>query len=440
MGHLYNYLEQSKALATIDELDSPGDRLRAREAIDSQSRQAIESYKNGIADGTVKPRVLPNGLEIHPAPPVDYFDSSRSTNSEAMDILDKAARDFRSPTRDVRFVGLMSIDPDSHMATVVVTEYDYVVMKTTKMRLGKYLGKLGTLTPDEVNTITNSVKSEYQALAGAEVSFARTEDEVIDVYVNGPNSCMSGDSFFSGHIHPAAVYGDSDLSVAYVQIGGRIRARVVVCEEDKTYSCAYGNYDLITRLLDDMGYTEGDMYGKRIRAIYDSAHSSYIMPYLDSADECAEDGEWLVIGECGGIHTNSTHGLSNMGYCCDHCGDHVDEDECYHVGDGEMFCSDTCVEDAGWHRDMSSRWEEFEHEDKMVQCISNEEWYSDTIELVCVDDEYYLQDDDAIVYSEYENEWYLSGECTYSDKHESYVHDSDYDEDEELEHLEECEA
>src|SRR5690606_7560176 len=115
---------------------------------------------------------------------------------------------------------------------------------------------------------------------------AATPDDIENVYLKGPNSCMSHDlSEFSSPEHPTRVYGDSDLQVAYiVNSSGNISARVLVWPEKKLYGRIYGDEDRMSDMLEEAGYERGDLDGARIRRI-PIRDRQYVMPYLDEAGQ-----------------------------------------------------------------------------------------------------------------------------------------------------------
>lgn len=192
-----------------------------------------------------------------------------------------------------------------------------------RMKPGRYLKRFfgAILSGDEIE----SWAQKWAALEQVEIKFAKTADEIEEVYCNGPHSCMAySPEEFSSKCHPVRVYGDSDLQVAYMIRDERITARVLVWPEKKKYSVVYGDKGRLVPKLEELGYTSGCLEGARIRKISDG--SSFVMPYIDelySVSDC--DGDWFSLG--GGISADNTNGLSDYGRPCDNCGDNYDDDD-----------------------------------------------------------------------------------------------------------------
>lgn len=224
-----------------------------------------------------------------------------------------------------------------------------VADRQTRIALTTYLDRFySNLAQHEREEIATRHRDHF-GLA-PELKFARTPDEIIDVYTNGPRSCMSHHADdFAGHMHPVAVYGDSpDLAVAYIAAESdsdedqRITARAVVWPEKKRYSRLYGHESELKSLLVAAGYYSGGMEGARIRAIRDNNSQAYIMPYIDGGRACSEDpaskGAYLVIDSNGAISASETNGLSEeRGWNCEHCEESFPEEECA-----------ITIEDRGW--------------------------------------------------------------------------------------------
>jgi hypothetical protein len=209
--------------------------------------------------------------------------------------------------------------------------------RQTKIRPGKYLSRFyPEFQPEQVKDYVRLCASEY-----LELKLARTPDEIEEVYVHGPDSCMGHDEReFESDFHPVRVYGDSDLAVAYLgSIEEReISARCICWPDKQIFYRGYGNEDLLAQVLTDHGYRAGsssDFNGARIRAVRDSG-GRYIMPFIDMCESVGLDDtkQWFILGQ-GPIGCRETDGRSCGGaYTCANCGD-VDVDD---EGD---YC-DTC--------------------------------------------------------------------------------------------------
>lgn len=241
--------------------------------------------------------------------------------------------------------------------------------RQTRVKCGVYLTRFfgDVLTPREIQDWTRLFYGEAEnEITGFEL--ARTPDEVEDVYLNGPASCMSGTGF-DGEEHPSRVYGDSDLAVAYIRKPSDyhdepIASRAVIWPEKKLYGRIYPTperydsgsmresanreHDRLLRALKREGYEHGDFSGAYIRAIEGPRDDSYIMPYLDggySVSLVMRDGEdFFRLGHREAYSASDTCGVLylNGRAECEHCGDAMPEDDSYtvHVNryDTQQWC------------------------------------------------------------------------------------------------------
>lgn len=128
--------------------------------------------------------------------------------------------------------------------------------RRTEMKLGRYLkGYLKHLTDNEISEIS----AKLGVLCGdSVVQFARTREEIREVYENGPRSCMSGSarSFNSDHVHPSEAYATDDIAVAFIKRDDdRITARAVCNMKDKKWVTIYGDSVRMDQLLLNLGFT-----------------------------------------------------------------------------------------------------------------------------------------------------------------------------------------
>ncbi len=124
-----------------------------------------------------------------------------------------------------------------------------------------------------------SVQLEEDAL-----KITQDADEIEDVYVGGPGSCMAHDaSEFDSFCHPTRVYAGPDTAIAYIGPRDDARARSVVWPERKIYTSLYGDVSRLRLLLENAGYAKGGLNGARIRRIVDG--DSFVVPYIDAGDD-----------------------------------------------------------------------------------------------------------------------------------------------------------
>jgi hypothetical protein len=269
----------------------------------------------------------------------------------------------------------------------------------TRMRPGAYLTKYfsDVLSESQINHYARL----HAMLSGDQVfsvQFAKTAREIIDVYVNGPESCMTHDaSEYSSHIHPVSVYGDSDLQLAYIEAQAEyhdadIMARALVWPERKIYGRVYptperyvgGNrdsasaaYQAMVQALESLGYSPGRFNGAKIRKIESqNSNGDYVMPYLDGAQDVDDDGDSWIIKNDGEYSATETNGTLELGgNLCECCETRIRRDDDYTIvqnrrNHGMMYC-ESCASDNAFY------------------CNGYGEYFSDDQDSVIVDHETY---------------------------------------------------
>lgn len=238
----------------------------------------------------------------------------------------------------------------------------------TVAKAGRYIrANYPALTDAELKHIVDGLKDSGTLL------FARTTKEVVDVYLQGPRSCMAHpiEEYESSEYgrHPVEVYGDSDIAIAYVREAGAITGRCVCWPERKLYSRIYGHSGgehSIKNLLEKAGWKYAtNLAGARIRKIK-LGKNSVLMPYIDGLDIVGElksdKGEYLRLGIQRGddatrarYHAQFTGGVSSDGESmCHNCGDYAEHGQDF---DGRFMC-DECA-------------------DLMYQCEYSGAWYNE---------------------------------------------------------------
>lgn len=142
-----------------------------------------------------------------------------------------------------------------------------------------------------------------------EIMFATTPEEIVEVYMHGPESCMDGGhSYFKEFpCWPTAPYGAGDLAVAYTKNHrDRIQSRAVVWPEKKLYGRLYGDVQRLESSLQAEGYTSlsdqtenrGLFVGARILKVsrFDEIQKeySYVLPYFDNIAYVVDKGDHFV--------------------------------------------------------------------------------------------------------------------------------------------------
>lgn len=282
----------------------------------------------------------------------------------------------------------------------------------TTMKPGRYLARFfgDVLSEKEVKewadkqvatTAPVGVKfvSVNEGATGDEIKAAAAE--MIRVINLGPSdSCMSAgshgddESWFNGHIHPAAIYATPDIEIAYIENHeGEVTARVVCNKEKKLVARIYGDSRRLLPALEALGYVQEAhaLVGCRIRKIENRSGDGdgYIMAYVDAGAasgggalgyEDSGDSKYWVL--CAGTGEGSTYeGYEHKGVTqsepqcwCGHCGDGMREDDaCYIESLGETIC-ETC-RDNNYTYAVGRRYEDWFANDEVIECLSNGTWY-----------------------------------------------------------------
>lgn len=188
---------------------------------------------------------------------------------------------------------LVYVDPED---TSMVNFWDG--RRIVQMKPGRYLNRF--------HKNLNKVQVEYYArwwmdrnrpprtITGA-VKFAMTEEEMIDAYSRGPESCMLGKK-------AVRAYAAGDFAIAYLEMSsGEVGARVLVNTVTKTFGRIYPDDDEgsdLEALLRDLDYdsleeNENGFEGARFLQIplpdhtaedgdrISNRYDAWVMPYLD---------------------------------------------------------------------------------------------------------------------------------------------------------------
>jgi hypothetical protein len=270
--------------------------------------------------------------------------------------------------------------------------------RQTPMRPGRFLNKFfsDVLTNEQIEGWCAELSVR---LAEDELKITQDADEVEEVYLGGPDSCMSKSlNHYSSPVHPVRVYAGPDLALAYLGSRDDAKARCVVWPERKIYSRLYGDVSRLKIILEDAGYSEGALDGARIQRI--EYGNGFVVPYIDRGEDLDDDGDYLVIGR-GGISSFSTDGTAGNSWMCPHCENDRDEDEASYVSDaGETWCS-SCVQHHTFYCEYST-----EYYSEMEQEVTlHTATYRETV--IHQD---YLQHYGA-VYLDGRSEWWSSDHC-----------------------------
>lgn len=198
-----------------------------------------------------------------------------------------------------------------------------------RMKPGRYLNRYFSehLTNEQIEQWVAKLSVAVEDLG---LKITQDADEIEQVYVGGPRSCMSHSAgHFEGHCHPCRVYAGPDLALAYLGSADAATARCIVWPEKKKYGRVYGDVSRMTLVLQQAGYTadSGDLTGARLQLIEDDNGDGIIVPYVDGYSYGRVADGFLVIGS-GDVDLQCTEGASAAGRpSCDRCGARVEEDE-----------------------------------------------------------------------------------------------------------------
>jgi len=244
--------------------------------------------------------------------------------------------------------------------------------RQTRMRAGAYLQRYFSdhLSETEIATWAR-VMARIETSDAVALQIASTPAHIRDVYINGPESCMSLETerYASRPIHPVEVYGDSDLAVAYVERKAeyhahKYSARALIWPEKKIYGRVYPTlerysgvnreiakqeHDALVSALESVGYKTGSFEGAKIRAInVRRSDDVFVMPYIDGHWglnlSCDGDCDWFVISRNGDFSAQNTCGTisTNDRSICENCEERFDDDDLYTVNTGSYSTQQWC--------------------------------------------------------------------------------------------------
>lgn len=284
--------------------------------------------------------------------------------------------------------GFLGIDIKNNLAKVIQRKDRPPVF----MKLGKVL-KADNFTDKEIRDSSASLKS-LSMLETSAVKFARTEEEIIDVYERGPHSCMRGKDCVQ-------VYASPDLAVAYLEINGDIKSRTVVCVNEDIglhYVSIYGFGPPLKYLLTQLGYIAGDLEGCRLLKIED--RYSYVAPFLDGITGITIEDDYLYIDSSGDEDAASQDGTLRH-ETCECCGERINDDNSYYSEHLQETQCESCFDTV--HVRINDEY--YHTEDEDVIQLDNGEWcMRDDTEYVDSRDAYYHRDD--VVYNNHNEEYY----------------------------------
>ena len=271
--------------------------------------------------------------------------------------------------------GLLGLNLETGLVSVAINR-----SKIVDMKFGKLLSKLG-VPEAEIPDYSAEMSAIFKTYKGVKISFANTADEIAHVYENGPHSCMvDSDS--------VRAYESPNISLGFVEIGGRIVARAVLNHsdiEDLRYTTTYGDSKLLQKLLERDGYTPGDLDGCTLAKI--ETDKGIRCPFLDCGTAVAVYSNYLEITQNGDYLTQSVNGYLYQ-EICECCETPMKEDESMYCGDRDISICSSCWEESTVYVNGEDYWS---GSDKITKTEDGEYYLVD--EVVDTDDGIYHIDD-----------------------------------------------
>lgn len=278
---------------------------------------------------------------------------------------------WRGSYADLNHFAHVSVEKDTRIAFTPDDESG-VADKQRRVKPGVYLQEFfaSKLNNDTIKHWAAQFSVLYEKIT---VKFARTADEIEEVYMQGPRSCMDGvhakaGNFTRAGMHPCRVYAGPDLAVAYLEkeaddtrwvcancqerpngcpqeprcqkatLIGKYSARCLVWPEKQLYGRVYGDTDRLKLALQRDGYSHAsDLIGARLTRIelktpklslltgqpLGDTVSGFVVPYIDGRfHRVRDDGKYLVIDPDGYINGERADGTGeDMRPRCEECGE-----------------------------------------------------------------------------------------------------------------------
>jgi hypothetical protein len=290
----------------------------------------------------------------------------RAIEQEKEAISDRVRAHFLHDAADIGWPLFVQVCKDSpEKVAYFASRKQFLRGVFTKTAPGRFLKKFSPSMPDEeIKRVAERYLEEH---AVQKPNVSDRQEDFIRAFVDGPNSCMSGTTFFKGHIHPAAVYASGDIEVLWLEKDRRITARCLANKYTRKCTEIYGDQNRMRASLRVAGYTQAEnaLAGCRILRMEDERGHGYIMPYVDAAigatrrplhySETA-DARYFELGDavgestiCGYTHGGVTEGAEEeYEVVCDRCGAHGDIEDGAESEDGRWLCQRCLDEHYVW--------------------------------------------------------------------------------------------
>lgn len=272
----------------------------------------------------------------------------------------------------------VSVDDPTMVAYTPSAEYGKRD-RQVRTKVGKYITQFYCehLSSEEIRAIANMCKPN-------EVKFAATREEITRVYVEGPGSCMSGDSW--GSRHPCEVY-EGDFRLGFIEdSSGGILARGLVHDPSKTWVRVYGDEgQTLADAFRSMGFERANAWpnGAKLKRI--ERGDGVLMPYIDggvqSVTDCGSHFEISSDGEYSCTGTNGYLDLDDHLTECDNCGGRYDaEEEGAYSEHHDMRICPNCEDRHFVYAYTGRRHQDYVREDEVIE-VAGEYYVNDTTVL-----------------------------------------------------------
>ncbi|OJF90061.1 hypothetical protein AX761_23865 [Rhizobium sp. 58] len=247
----------------------------------------------------------------------------------------------------------------------------------TPVKPGRWLKKYFSviLNEEQIHELSLEYSNTHNL---QDVKITQDADEIEDIYINGPTSCMShGAAAFDGDKHPARVYAGPDLGIAYTGSIDEPAGRALVWPDKKIYcSSTYGDISRIRAALQAIGYRQGsdsEFHGARIQRLMYRG-DRHIVPYCDVTAYAEDHGDYLVLGSSG-INLRNTNGLDSPQYTCDDCDSDMEEEDGNYIPSSDRTVCDCCYNQNYFY--CKGSYESFHHSEKADLYEGNGHSYSE---------------------------------------------------------------
>ena len=260
----------------------------------------------------------------------------------------------------------------------------------TKIKIGKFIQKF---FPNLEPPIKERIQIAHNAIHKNKLidnfGIAKTAQEILEVYENGPSSCMAQkgnerwERWGDWEAYPVEVYAAGDIGVAFLKKSDKsgYSQRTLINLNERTYSKVYGSGNLIT-ILKSKGYEHNSqaLEDCKIQKI-EHNDGQFIMPYIDGGlHACTSEkmDHFILKSEYSNFYdfckkADSVKGLlSNGDYeNCYNCEDSI------HIGDVFMAnVSEFCYCEDCFHEIFAfcDHCNELDYGDNFVFCEFNDSY------------------------------------------------------------------